>query len=119
MATSKKVAKKAVAQKTTAKKVPAKKKVVVKKTVALDSKDYISLVIKTRGEVFEFKKTDSISDSIQSLGLSYTNTVTIIAATFKGKTVEKVLNVHMARRLFRSEVSRMSFEKQVRLLLGA
>jgi len=130
MATTKKVAatKKPAAKKaSSAKKAPAKK-VAVKKNTAPVAKNAVEISIETKGEVFEFKVgPEEIGSVFEKVGLNSTNTRTIVKAkrtiAASGKTpaktltFERVFNVHMARRLFRQNLARQQFEKQVRLAL--
>ena len=115
-ASTKKVAPKKVA----AKKPVAKKKVAVKKTrSAPPAKNVIAIEVETKGETFKFKVApDEIGTIFEDMGLSSTNTQTIVRATLGKKTVEKVYNVHMARRLFRHNIARIIFAKNVRMSLG-
>lgn len=116
MATKKAPAKKSAAKKTSAKK---KAPAVRKNTAPATKKGNVDIVVRTKGKTFEFSVApDAIETIFQEIGLTSTNTATKIAATANGKTVEKVLNVHMARRVFRQSIPRTLIAKSIRMALG-
>lgn len=135
MATKKVAAKKSAAKKTSAKKAPAKKNLGAKgpnrvvgavKTVPVVKKSrtkvvgkIIDIEIKTKGETFKGKVSpDGISEFIQGLGITSTNTATIVKATAGKKTFEAVFNVHFMRRLLRQDLTRRILTKRITLALG-
>lgn len=118
------------------------KKVTVKKTkkvgrkavesdlVKVPGKGALDVSVKTGGKTY-VGKTDDIGAFIRGLGLLTTNTATIVSVSaevdvkVKGKktvkktrTVDKVFNVHKARRLFRHDLSAQLLDKTYKMALG-
>lgn len=98
--------------------MPAKKKnteKVVKESVKKASKKY-SLKVELNGEVFKFK-TDHIARSILSIKPYAIKTATKVTLKKGSKSVERVIFVPAARRLFRNEISAQTLAKNLVMTL--
>lgn len=125
--TTKKVAAAKAAPKKTAQKAAAKKttkKVAVKKAAATTSQSTapknegsIAIRIETAGNVYEGKVAD-VGAFIQSLGLTHTNTKTIVRAEFEGRSVDYVLFTAKAHRLFTNNMAALIFDRNVKRALA-
>jgi len=102
------------AKKVAAKKAPAKKVVVKRAPAAPRSKGKVKLVLETGGKEY-LMQTDDIQKSLAGLGLDKLNfsTKTIIRASTKDHNVEKVLNVHAARKMFRHPLTLEIFARNL------
>lgn len=121
--TTKKVAAAKAAPKKTARKAAAKK-VAVKKAAATTSQTTvpknegsIAIRIETAGNVYEGKVAD-VGAFIQSLGLTHTNTKTIVRAEFDGRSVDYVLFTAKAHRLFTNKMAALIFDRNLKRALA-
>lgn len=77
-----------------------------------------TLTVKTAGKVYTLH-TDDIERAILDLGLTTTNTNTLITVSHEGKEVERLLRVAEARRVFQNRMATLIFAKGVRSRLNA
>lgn len=76
------------------------------------------VIIETNGEVYE-TLTNDIASAIQAVKAPIYKTQTVFKVTYGNKTVERVINVPMARRLFSNPLTAIIFESNLRDALNA
>lgn len=120
--TTKKVAAKKAAKKAARKAAPkTTKKVAVQKTTqqppAPTPEGAITVRIETAGNTYE-GKVDDVGAFIQALGLTHTNTKTVVHAEYAGRSVDYVLFTAKARRLFINKMAALLFDRNLKRALA-